>query len=274
MSASSAFLATSSRDESPLLVDLKAMLVQHANSFARNSQRAIGPSEVGHPCDRQLAAKLAGVEAVMRDGDPLPAYIGTAAHASMEDAAKLANRLLGYTRWLPETKVYVTDTLSGTCDLYDADTDTVVDFKFPGATAMTKYRKDGPSRVYRIQAHLYGRGYRNAGRDVKNVGIWFLPRGGFLSGSKLWTEPYDDALVETELARLSRVQSFVDTAEVAVYPDRLKMVPKTPTTCQYCPLFDPAGVTDYGCDGEDAFAPKITEGGSMLPPTPSERFLS
>lgn len=105
----------------------------------------------------------------------------------------------------------------------------------PGTTKMTQYRKHGPSEVYRRQAHLYGRGYRNAGFDVQHVGIWFLPRAGQLATSHLWVEEYSDTLVDETLARIDNALVLIHDFDVEQHPERWAWFPKTPDSCQFCP---------------------------------------
>lgn len=332
------FFADGPNDPDPLLEDLKQMLRSHSNSFARNHQKALGPSEIGHPCSRHLVGRMIGRESINPQFDPLASYIGTAAHKQMEDAAALDNENIidqyrdwedrrddigkaagkpprctfldvlktpgrrrqdGSTccggggnaghewncdvikakgkepigRWLTETRVTVREGLSGTCDLYDTWTDTVIDYKFPGTSRMTLYRKqikngEAPSTIYRRQAHFYGRGYKNAGFDVKRVGIWLIPRAGMLSTSVLWSEPYSDQLVDDELARQDSLILLADELDVERNPERLAWIPKTAYDCAFCPFFtvrenheDPAA-----CQGGESFKPTVTAGSGMTPP--------
>lgn len=239
--ASEAFLAPRLSDPDPLLNDLKDMLRNHARSHPRHLQIQLGPSEVGHPCSRKLAQGLMEVPAINPQYDPLPSYIGVAAHRQMEDAARLDNsrlQALGKPlRWIPEQKVTIRPSLKGTADLYDVLTRTVIDYKFPGTTAMTGYRKDGPSETYRRQGHLYGRGYRNLGLPVERVGIWFLPRAGQLATSLLWTEDYSDDLVNQTLAHIDNVILLAHDLDVEHHPDRWAWFPRVPQTCSYCPYY-------------------------------------
>jgi hypothetical protein len=236
----------------PLLGDLKQMVHQHASSHPRHLQSRLGPSEVGHPCLRKLAQGLLyGGEfssepapRINPPSDPLPSYIGVAAHSKMEDAAALDNSRREAQgrppRWLTERKVTVREDLSGTCDLYDIETATVIDYKFPGTTAMTEYRRSGPSPEYRIQAHLYGAGFINEGYPVERVGIWFLPRAGQLATSYLWTEPYDAAIVESVLRKIDLAVGLLVDLDIDHHPERLGMIPMTPHHCTWCPFWSPA----------------------------------
>jgi hypothetical protein len=121
--------------------------------------------------------------------------------------------------------------------LYDIQTKTVIDYKFPGTTAMTEYRKNGPSRTYRCQAHLYGQGYRRLGLPVERVGIWFLPRGGQLANSLLWMEDYSQAIVDEVLKHIDTVMILAQELDVENHPDRWQYFPRTPHSCSYCPYF-------------------------------------
>jgi hypothetical protein len=247
-----------------LLSDLKALIRNHSTAHPRGNQVALGPSEVGHPCARNIIQGLLGGQehAVNPDSDPLPSWLGTAAHARFEQAVELANQWdadndeIGIDealRWISEHKVTIRAGLSGTCDLYDTYTKTVIDLKFPGATAMTEYRRNGPSDVYRTQAHLYGRGYINDGYDVKNVAIWFIPRAGLLSTSFLWQEPYDKSLVDSTLERLDGLIILADDMDLEHNTNLLQWIPITPHHCGWCPYWDVTGASesDWACKGNN-----------------------
>lgn len=247
-----------------LCEDLKGVLRRKWKQHPRSQQKAIGPSEVGHPCPRKLAATLLQFPRINPEFDPLPAWLGTAGHAKWEEAVEHDNAeiikaffnrgddpaprctFLGdgrpegtptaVGRWLSERRVQIRSDLSGTCDLFDTWTGTVIDLKFPGASRMTKYKKDGPSPEYRIQAHAYGRGYRNEGFEVNRVGIWFIPRGGMLASSFVWSEPYNDEIVSEMLDKLDNIAIVLDEMQIEQHPERLSMVPKVAHDCMFCPF--------------------------------------
>lgn len=121
----------------------------------------------------------------------------------------------------------------------------------PGVTKCREYRKHGPIPEYRTQGHMYGRGYRNEGFPVERVAIWFIPRGGFLSDSFIWSEAYSDQIVDDTLARLDNITVLLNDLDIEQHPERLAIIPATPSNCEYCPIFV-AGVgrsAPYGCRG-------------------------
>lgn len=237
------------------LDDLKNLIVDGAKEDDRSQQKALGPSEVGHPCLRKLAYGLLQTPKSNSYGDPLPSVVGTGAHARMEEFAHRANRRLGRTRWLPEFKVTVREGLSGTCDLVDLDTMTAVDWKFPGTSGMAKYSSKGPSEQYRIQAHLYGRGLRNAGIAVEHVAIAFVPRGGQLRHAHLWTEPYDDSLVDKTLDDIDNVAALINGYEILDNLDRIEVIPVTPVDCWVCPWHRAVPAGPHQCNGDKPLRP-------------------
>ncbi|WP_345314127.1 hypothetical protein [Gordonia alkaliphila] len=195
-----------------------------AAGHGRSQQRHIGPSEVGTPCRRQLAYKLLEAPEVPGSGynDPLPSSVGTGAHAEFEEFARRYNQHIGHPVLLPEFRVEVRPGLSGTCDLFHMPSGTVLDWKFPGTSSHTKYKRSGPSAVYRTQAHLYGRGMIRAGFEVNAVSIAFLPRGGELKGLAYWTEPYSDAVVDAALDRIDQTLVDLDIMGALDHPERIR----------------------------------------------------
>lgn len=185
-------------------------IVYEISEHPRSQQRRIGPSEVGTPCDRELIAKLAGLRAPARGPAWKPA-VGTAVHAQLEEwfttpEAKHA----GY---LAETRVTVgtiggTD-ISGTCDLFTGTA--VVDWKCVAPSRLTKYKATGPGEQYRIQAHLYGRGFELLGTAPEIVMIAFLPRDGELTDAYWWWEPFQPEIAVAALERAERLRSLAIT---------------------------------------------------------------
>ncbi len=152
--------------------------------------------------ERQLQERKlsnADLEKLTPPGDPLEDPVAEV--AALLEALKEENTDLGYVRWLTETKV--TEPIPGTCDLFDRDTGTVIDYKFLGPTTHKKY-STSPSDDYQTQVHLYGAGLVARGEDVKNVAIFMVPRSGKLRNAVLWIVPFDPERA------LRAVRLFVD----------------------------------------------------------------
>lgn len=216
-----------------------SIIRDHSASRPRNMQRAVGPSGIGTPCDRKLGYGILGTERV-NDPDPLASWIGTASHASMEQA------LAGSDDWVTEIATELDGYgIVGTADAYHRPTRTVVDWKFVGQSSLTKYKANGPGRQYRTQAHLYGCGLSHDGYDVDNVAVAFIPRNGMLSGVYVWSEPYDDAVVDAALRRYEAVQMVAEQLGPA------ELFTDAEGVCRWCPWFDPTP-TDPGisCAGD------------------------
>lgn len=124
MSGNTAWAATYARE-------MRALVEQHANASERNLQAHLGPSEIGHRCHRQVAAKLAQLPAINHVSDPWPSIVGVSLHAWLEQALSSINNRIGRIRFLTEFKVAPTgfEGHPGTGDGYDADTETVIDHK-------------------------------------------------------------------------------------------------------------------------------------------------
>jgi hypothetical protein len=225
---------------------LKTVVRDHEASRPRSMQTAIGPSEVGTPCDRRLAYKILAIDPVNTDSDPWAAIVGTSVHAWLDAAFAAENNRLGRQRWHTSITVDLPTYLSGTIDLYDAETVTVIDHKVVGATAYKRYKKDGPSRQYVIQGHVYACGLRLAGYHVEDVGIAFWSRSGALKDSFYWSEPYDENVVEEALTRLDALRTTTSLLGVGALP----LIGTTEAFCAWCPFYLP-GVTDVeeACPG-------------------------
>jgi hypothetical protein len=236
-------------DDSDILKrDIVDMIKARDEAAPRGKQRELGPSEIGHPCMRRLAYGLMCVEKNNPSFDPLPAIVGTSVHKWLESAASHANTVLGRKRWHTETRVNITEWLSGSCDLYDGDTQSVVDYKVPGASRMAKYKKD-PGETYRTQVHLYGKGFEAAGLPVKTVAIMFLPRGGTLSSAHLWTEPYDESIADHAIARREQAAALLHDFNVEENPDRYEWFAKSGPDCVFCSWFSPNPTSSLQCGG-------------------------
>lgn len=233
-------------------VELKAAIIDmikaRDEATPRHLQRELGPSEVGHPCMRRMAYGIMEVERSNPSWDPLPAIIGTATHKWLESAAQHANMVLGRQRWMVETRVNPASWLSGSCDLYDRDTATVIDYKVPGASQFSKYKKN-PGELYRTQVHLYGKGFCNAGLPVETVAIMFLPRGGTLTGAHMWSEPYNERIADAALERRDQVLCLLNDFRIEEHPERYEWIPRSGPSCIFCPWWSASPQGPLQCGG-------------------------
>lgn len=236
--------------------DLCKVITQHARVAERSIQVEIGPSEVGNDCERRVALALLGSRRPNISRDEWTATVGTACHTWVEKAFRWHNdQLLAAgkpPRWLVETEVTIRPGLFGHCDLYDMWTNTVIDHKFPGVTAIRKYKRQNyPSQQYEWQAHLYGKGWANAGLPVKNVALVMYPRSGLLRDTWMWQVPYDEAIAEKALKRVDDLLVSMNIAESFDKLEELMLLMRRDTEhCDWCPYFqrtneDPTN----GCKG-------------------------
>ena len=197
--------------------ELRTIIEAAITHQPRTLQTAIGPSELGNECERCLAHKLAGTPE-SRDAAWLP-FIGTAVHEQLEQiilAHENTRASLGMPgRFLAENRVTVGTVagipVTGSTDLFDTHTGTVIDWKVVGATTLRKAKGCGASLVYSRQANLYGKGWEDAGYKVNHVLIYFLPRNAVsLSDGFAWDAPYDRADAEATLARADRLANAIN----------------------------------------------------------------
>lgn len=240
--------------------ELRDIVVTHANGSARNVQRHLGPSEIGHPCHRQVAGKLAQLPPTNHVIDPWASIMGTAGHAWMEECFTARNKALGRVRYLPEFRV--TPDLGfgehpGTGDLYDADIRSVVDWKFLGDTTMNKLRKNGPPRHYLVQMQLYGRGFVALGLQVERLVLVAWPRTtSSLDGMYVYEHQITEAdyaflrdVIEPELRYRKQWAAALVAGQA-----QLMDVPADTSDCVFCPFFRPQSAKDggVGCPGHAA----------------------
>ena len=239
------------RTDHPLRKILIDAILDYENDRPRTRQRRLGPSEVGTPCARQLAYKLIDQAPVSPDLDRWASIVGTALHGMMACALIADNQRSGEIRWLVEQRVTMRPGLDGSTDAYHVPTATVIDHKFVGVTSLKEYRSNGPGRQYRTQGHLYGKGWVNAGLPVKDIAICFYPRTSHtLSGTHLWSEPFDMSIADAAMARMDTVLALAAGLECDDNPDRYLAIPKSPGEfCRYCPWLRPGQDTGKSCAG-------------------------
>jgi hypothetical protein len=213
-----------------------------AAGASRGLQKEIGPSEIGEPCARQVAFKVAGVEKNPSWQDPFPSIRGVAMHSWMEENLPKAT-------WELECSVDCGRGVVGTSDAYHKPSLTVVDWKFLGATQHGEWLRGYLSTKYRVQAHTYGNGWAARGYRVDRVALAIFGVTKTLQDLYVWSEPWQPAIAEQALVRLDHVRSYV-AATAASNSNRapLLQVPATPGGgCFFCPY---KGRADQGlcCD--------------------------
>jgi hypothetical protein len=233
---------------SPVKVDVEAyalgavyrtLIAIGAATAPRSVQRSIGSSELGYACERRLAYRLSGTPTV-NVRDPLASMMGTGFHAVLADTFTRLNETLTPGRFLIETPVVYRD-IPGTCDLYDRETATVVDWKTSTLDKISHMPGQGVAANYQVQGQTYAAGLAARGEDVRHVALMFFPRDGKrLDQAWMWRTRFDRAVADVAVDRLETLRGK-DPAAVAATPDRL---------CGWCSHYLP-GSTDLsvGCPG-------------------------
>lgn len=234
-----------------MLPRLETMLDWWQNNTPRSLQVELGPSELGDPCARRIAYKLTRKR--QEPGLKWGALLGLFGHAGVEEVVKAWNAKEGRERYLVEHRVTADEEsgLSGNTDLYDTDTDEVVDWKFVGDYSLKKYRAQGhPGQQYRVQTHAYGRGWAAKGHPVRSVRVVFLARQGkSIRDSWEWAEPYDEEIVLKALGRLQRIEELANRAHHGEI-DYAAIEARPGDECRFCPYLRPHIATDGdGCAG-------------------------
>lgn len=247
-------IATGSDEQSRQMAELLGQfIVSAANHSPRSLQTAIGPSEIGDPCERKLSYKVLDWPTAAGERDPIAPVIGTGFHAWMEEQFTARNQV---GRYKIEEKVTVRDgygaaaPIRGSSDLYDRLTRTNLDWKLVGKSSLEKYRRGGPGEQYRIQAHLYGLGQQNAGENPARVAIVFVARY-HETIIHVWSEPYDRQVALDALDRLDRIRQRVLDLDPEANPAAWSEIPMDPhAKCRFCDWLLP-GSTDLskGCPG-------------------------
>lgn len=283
--------AAQSRNASPLLAmngnsawaqrysqELREVVIRYADRLPRNVQRHLGPSELGHHCDRQLIGKMAGVQlgsgGTNHMHDPWASIVGTAIHAFLESAfAWEAGRLIEETRkleplnhvqpvprWFTECRVTPDPAKAsphpGTADLYDAKTFTLNDHKCQSEGVRDKLRRNGPPHHYYMQMLLYAVGYMHLGFEVQRIALVSWPRThSTLDDLYVWEHVITDEDIAAVVNLIDKTEVREQLAALVVSGEvDFWEIPATPSAddCQYCPFFRPDAATNpkvKGCPG-------------------------
>lgn len=236
-----------------LEAEIKQAFTDYSHNRPRSLQKTLGPSEIGSLCKRQLAF---GVTAPTMGkgtnvyGDVWRSHVGTALHKEDELVLKFVNEQAGETIWIPEARVKGHDEHPGTCDAFHVPTNTVVDWKHPGKFMFDHYRKEGPSWKYRIQTHIYGKGYARFGFPVKYVALMFISPASDLHHGFLWMEEFRPVIADLALANLDEIKAKCADLDVVNHPERFAEFPITPSDdCRFCNWFSPKPSGPRQCKG-------------------------
>jgi hypothetical protein len=196
----------------------------------RSYQTIIGISEVGSDCRKCVARKLAG-KPKKPDGSWYP-FIGTAVHQALED---------GFARWDDyklegriEVHEYKSLKLGGSCDMFAYKAGVVNDWKVVGERALKEAASGKIKDQYRIQAMLYGLGWKKKGFDVTHVALTFLPRDVDLSNAQVVMLRFDEQMALDALAEL---EIMIDAAEIVGWDAVIDRQPKA-SFCWDCKKFE------------------------------------
>lgn len=219
---------------------LRELVYTGATTSERSLQSAVGISEIGGGCERQLAYKIAGAPPVNVEPDPLPSIVGTGFHLHME---KIFSRL-DRRRWLVETPVTYRG-IPGTCDLYDRRRRLVIDWKSTSKSKLRRLRSDGPPEQAQVQIQIYGAALRTLGEDPQRLALAYVPRDGSLDDLWVWSTTPDQGLVDHWVGRF---EALVDLHAAGADPSQVDALPSR--LCGWCAHYNPTS-TDLarGCPG-------------------------
>lgn len=243
------------------ITELRDVLIAYDAKQPRSLQTGLGPSELGSPCQAQIARKLVGAPKKPVTKPKWSPFQGLQVHKGMEGVVAFWNAELGRERWLAEDKLVIDDEISGSGDAYDTDYDMVVDWKHVGESTIKKIQaaqragKPIPVQVpqiYRVQGHVYGLGHVKKGRNVQWVRLCFLFRGDDYDRSVEWTEEYKPEVAFWALTRYYAIKDLLIELDAIRHPDNIGLVPTNPgEDCFFCPYRRDGFAADWaGCPGK------------------------
>ena len=197
-------------EELELVARIKETFYAYTNRLDRSQQEALGPSEVGTPCDRRLALHMLGMRPVNPGGDNWASFKGIWVHAGIADMFAWASAGTG--RYAVEERLALPSALVpfGTTDRIDRILCMVLDDKCMGAWSHDKFRRMGPSPTYIVQVHLYAYAARRRGERVDKVAIVAWPVAEqSLDGLAAWVRDYDPTVAPEALERVERIAQDV-----------------------------------------------------------------
>lgn len=212
---------------------LRSLIHVGASTTDRNRQRAIGASQIGAACMRQLAHRAAGTKP-SNITDPLRAFIGTGVHDAL---AGLFDRLdAGSGRWLIEHPVRYRG-VPGTVDLFDRLTGTVVDWKTSTMAKLRRVQQSGPTSAYVTQLQLYGAALAAAGETVHTLALAYIPVDGLLDQLWVWRTTPDPRAADAAVDRLNAITHAELDSVARTDPSTVDATPSA--LCKWCPYYMP-----------------------------------
>jgi hypothetical protein len=233
-----------------------------AARMPRSLQRHLGPSELGHECDRLVIGKMAGhsLGGINHVSDPWASMVGTAIHEMMEKIFTWHNTTLPEQRWDTERRVTpdpgAVQSHPGTGDLYDRQTRSMVDWKAQSESVRAQLRSQGPPPHYFWQLMLYAVGYMLEGFVVDRIVLVSLPRTkSSIDDGYVWAHTITNEDLQGVIDLLDKTATREKLA-VLMQQGELKLmdIPATPSdaSCHYCPFYRPQAAYDpdvKGCPG-------------------------
>lgn len=213
------------RELQPTVATYVSLIELGLITSARSLQRSLGPSQVGHPCDRRLVYLLDGT-APTNFGDPMKLLIGIGVHDALAEVFRRVDG--GSGRFLVEEYASYRG-CAGNFDLLDQFNHCLVDWKTTTKTRLAKYIKDGPPDQYQVQVQIYAAGLQTAGYQVDQIAVVFLPHDGALTQAWAWLATPDRSVADAAIDRVQALQGR-DPREVVATPDR---------HCTYCDHYNP-----------------------------------
>jgi len=211
-------------DAYAMAASTRSLIRWGATRLPRARQKAIGASEVGHPCDRRITYKMSGQTGV-NVPDPLRALVGIGWHRAMDDVFVRLNGDTG--RFLVEQPVQYRG-IPGTVDMYDSLEGVVYDWKTTTKAKLSKVRSGGPQPSYVTQVSIYAAALAELGFPVKLVALVFVPVDGRLDDLWVWRRPYDKSVADLAIDRIEHLAK--------VRPD--EAVPSPDPLCTWCPYYN------------------------------------
>lgn len=223
---------------------LRELIYEGAATMPRSQQRAIGMSEVGGQCERQIAYKIAGTTPTRFDDDPMVTMFGTGVHLVLADMFRRIDN--GRGRWLVEHSVEY-EGIPGSADLFDRRRGLLIDWKSTAKAKIKRIAKEGPTRQYIVQAQLYAQALIAAGEDVRQIAIVYIPRDGSLDDILVYPLAIDKPVADQAVARIKAIKSQLESKNVG-------SITATPSSlCGWCDYCQPTSTNaNNSCRGNAA----------------------